>query len=229
MEQLKKLIKPLTLVMTDLETTGINPKITEILEVAAVEVEFNGIKMIPKSHFHEYIQTDTKANKDNPFVMKYQAELYKKCNELPKEKNLENCKMGFKNYLQKVYPNQNPKEMNTLPQFCGQNFSIFDAPYLLEYGFIQGTIIDKLNNMTSNFNYRSVELQAYSIPLSVALGYKSTTEFMKYAASLDTETQLPEGSAHTALYDCYNQIKFFNGVMKLINIEEIIKNHSQVG
>ena len=38
---------------------------------------------------------------------------------------------------------------------------------------------------------------------------------------LDDTVELPEGSAHTALYDCYRQIKLFNGCMKFINFKKV--------
>lgn len=220
--------KPLTLVMTDLETTGTNPLTTEILEIGAVEVELHNGVMTPKKDFHAYIQTDTKANPENPFVMKFQKHLYEKCNSLPKTENLEKAKQGFSNFLKECFPNQNPKDLNSLPQFCGQNFSIFDSQYLLNYGFLQPSKHNEKNEITATYNYRSLELQSFSIVLAQALGYKSATEFMTYASSLDTVVTLPEGNAHTAIYDCYQQIKSFNGVMKILNVSQIAQIHRKV-
>jgi len=216
---------PLNLIMVDLETTGTDPKKTEILEIGAVLVELDNGVMTPKKNFHAYIQTDTPANPENPFVMKFQKHLYDKCNSLPKSENLEKAKTNFNKFMGESFPNQNPKVLNSLPQFTGQNFSIFDSQYLLHYGFLKPSSHNEKNEITAFYNYRSLELQSYSIVLAQALGYESATEFMKYAASLDTEVVLPEGNAHTALYDCYQQIKGFNGVMKILNLSQIAQTH----
>lgn len=216
---------PLKLVMLDLETTGTDPKTTEILEIGAVLVELHEGVMTPKQNFHVYIQTDTKANPENPFVMKFQKNLYDHCNNLPKTENLEKAKKEFKNFLDESFPNQNPSKLDTLPQFTGQNFSVFDSQYLLHNGLLQASTHNEKNEIKASYNYRSLEIQSYSIVLAQALGYKSATDFMNYAASLDTETELPEGNSHTALYDCYKQIKSFNGLMKILKIRHIDPMH----
>lgn len=219
-----KTIKPITLLMTDLETTGVDPEVTEILEMASVAINFDGLKMKPIDHFHEYIFTKTKPNIKDEFVMKYQQGLYKKCNELNPALNLENAQNKFKAFVNKHYPNQNLTDINSLPQFTGQNFSAFDAHYLVKNNFLKKGYKDENGKMYSHYNYRSLELQSFSIAFSTMLGFKSSTEFIKYIASLDTETVLPEGSAHTALYDCYNQIKFYNGMMIFLKAHEIQSN-----
>ena len=198
------------LAMTDLETTGIDPTLSEILEIASVLVDFDGFKMTPQGHYHAYIQTDTKANMNDKFVVDFQLGLYEKCNKLSKENNLENVKKGFKNFLKEKFG-------NSLPQFTGQNFSAFDAGYLLNSGFLAKGSKDKNGKMSSTYNYRSLELQSL-----ILMGHTQTemkyTEFILFCQTLDTETQMPtEGGAHTALYDCYNQIRFFNGYSNFMN------------
>lgn len=203
------------LFMTDLETTGVDPKETEILEIASVAVDFDGFSMTPIKDFHRFIHTKTEANPNDEFVVKHQSELYKKCNSLPESQNLERVRSEFKDFINEFCPKQDPLKVYTLPQFCGQNFSIFDAPYLVHNDFLKAGHKDSNGKIFSYFNYRSLELQTFSIVFAKRFGFKTVGEFMSHVASLDKKTILPEGNAHTALYDCYNQIKFFNGMMSL--------------
>lgn len=198
------------LFMTDLETTGIDPTLTEILEIASVEVEFNGFSMVPLSHYHAYIQTDTKANMKDKFVVDFQLGLYKKCNELSKDHSLENVKLGFQNYLKQVSP-------KALPQFSGQNFSAFDAGYLLHNGFLAKGWKDEVGKMFSTYNYRSLELQSL-----ILMGHNQSdmkySDFMQFCKTLDDKTpKIDVGGSHTALFDCYDQIRFYNGFANFMN------------
>jgi hypothetical protein len=201
-----------TYLMTDLETTGIDPTITEIMEIASVEVEFDGFSLTPKSHFHKYIKINTPPNMNDEFVVKYQLGLYEKCLNLPNENSKEQAIKEWEEYKSKVYGKSQPK-------FSGLNFGAFDEQYLLVHGFLKKGYKDDKGKMYSSYTYRHLELQTFIQVGAMQLGMK-TTEFCDKMVALDDSVQLPEGSAHTALYDTYRQIKLFNGCMKFINFRK---------
>ena len=136
-----------TFLMTDLETTGIDASITEIMEIASVEVEFDGFLLKPKSHFHKYLKITTEPNMNDDFVVKYQLGLYEKCLNLSVDNNKEKIIKEWTEYQKQVFGEKTP-------QFSGLNFGPFDEQYLLTHGFLKKGYKDNFGKMHSSYMYR---------------------------------------------------------------------------
>lgn len=200
--------------MLDIETTGIDPKKEELLQVGILEVDIEGGYWQPGRSLE--ITVPCFAQPKSSFAKEHMVALYRKCNELYHrigERSPESIRaqiLKFFNDCGAVSPEV---------YIMGWNASSFDIPFLVEkqclipssYVSIPG---DK-DVQVGDVHYRVYEMSgAISIAQNVL---KLNRKTLLERAETAYDMKLPKGGKqHNALYDCYQQTKVLNGILKLV-------------
>lgn len=92
------------------------------------------------------------------------------------------------------------------PSIMGLNVHSLDLPFLFQKNILQ----------KSDIHYRTYELRGSFYFAGDVLGEDDATLF-KLANDLAPEI-VPVGKPHRALYDCYNQLKTLNGMIRLTRL-----------
>jgi hypothetical protein len=104
----------------------------------------------------------------------------------------------------------------------GWNASNFDIPFLMHHRVLVPSTYqqnaDGTETRVGDFHYRIYELGgAVSLAQNV-LGYgEDRTGLLNVAKESMTETHLPAGKEHDALYDCYAQVRLLNGLIRMMS------------
>lgn len=184
--------------MIDIETSSIKPSEGEILEIGVLELnqERDGFFSAGRSmekilHFDEVV-TD-------PWILNTHKELLPKCKIAEFQSPVE-IRAELLAFFRRCNGDKDVFLM-------GLNASAFDLPWLYNKNMLR----------PEDVHYRTFELSgAYGMAQTV-LNYDRKTFFKEANASCEWIT-LPPGQAHSALYDCYSQLRTLNGAIKLLRV-----------
>lgn len=197
--------------MIDIETTGIDPAKEDLLQVGVLEMDYREGYWWPGLSL-EIIQHSGRQP-TTAFAKKHMAPLYAKCNDAPYQ-SPERIREQILAFFREC--GANPPEVYLM----GWNASNFDVPFLMHHRvLVQSTYqqnADGTETRVGDFHYRVYELGgAVSLAQNI-LGYGNDREgLLKVAKEAMTETHLPIGKEHDALYDCYSQTRLLNGLIRL--------------
>lgn len=205
--------------MLDIETNTADKAKAEVMEIGIVACKLTkqGIFMpstIPEvirpAVYHTYLHYA--GQPENSFAKKHQVDLYKTCNDTPvkpHDKIREEILEFFRSH-----------EVSGPAHILGLNASSFDMPILSRHGILkEAAWVDGDDGITQSlvgdYHYRIEDITgARMLAMRVTgLPYNVITDA---AVALCPEISLPEGKAHDAVYDCYRQIKMYNGLIRLM-------------
>jgi hypothetical protein len=198
-------------IMLDIETTGINPKVDDILQITMVQ-------MVPRPDgyyeagkiFNQFYYTDKKPT--SIFAIENMQECYKKCNELA-PRPVEEIRKEILDFLSKCGC------IGPTAVFCGQNASGFDVPFLVEKGYLMAPGYANVNGKevkVGDFNYRIYELSGLIYGICDALSISNRNELIERCIEFDKIITLPVGNRHDGLIDCLRQLKMLNSFLCMI-------------
>jgi hypothetical protein len=198
--------------MIDIETTGIDPAKEDLLQVGVLELDFKEGYWWPGKSLE--ITQHTGRQPVTAFAKKHMTALYEKCRNQPwlsPELFRENLLQFFREC------GANPPDVYLM----GWNASNFDIPFLMHHRVLVPSTYqqnaDGTETRVGDFHYRIYELGgAVSLAQNV-LGYgEDRTGLLNVAKESMTETHLPAGKEHDALYDCYAQVRLLNGLIRMM-------------
>lgn len=202
--------------MVDIETTGVDQKTDDILQVGAIELEqvSNGF-WHPTGKIFDWT-LHNKRQPESDFAKKHMKELYLKCNEVGEQFNLEFIADKFREFIHGGYygTHMEPKF------FMGWNASNFDMPFLFNKGILTPSFYDKnpdtgKEQLYGDAHYRIYE-QTGSVQFVADLTGLDRKTIEALAMDLNpTHIKLPKGKEHDALYDCYKQTIMQNGLIQI--------------
>ena len=200
--------------MIDIESTGIDPKVEDLLQVALLEIDFVDGYWHPGRSFNLFVHTDRKPTTE--FALEHQQGLYDECSRAMKRSMPEIREAVLEFFaLCGLTP---PKDVF----FAGWNASNFDVPFLVEKRVLRPPTYETVNGkdvMVGDFHYRVYELGGAVglvqdvLQETLEEGRKKMTERALDAAP---GPELGNGIQHDALYDCYRQTRILNGLIALV-------------
>lgn len=206
--------------MLDIETTGLDQKNDEILQIAIVVMEKKTIKYsdygerpvsnlwMPGDHLSIYQHTD--KTPDNDFSKKYQSELYSICNEAP-AKDPKSIREDIKQFLN--WHIKEPKDI----VFAGLSVGNFDLPFLANRGWLlpedYSHRVYDVNSVISFYkDLKAINNSGHKEVITAAksLGYAQGR--LRDLVPKD----IAERKNHEGLKDCYDEIAILNGLLTLL-------------
>lgn len=202
--------------MIDIEATGIDPAMEDLLSVGVLEVEFDGSFWQPKNAGEWFCHTTRKP--ESQFAKEHMVELYERCNALPsappykRHQTMRDCLLNF------IRSCGTTGAIDTY--FMGWNASNFDLPFLVAKGILQTnryeTGPDGKDRMVGDFHYRVYELGgAVSLAQNVC-SKMDRGALLEVARGMAPRIFPAQGKKHDALYDCYTQLQLLNGLIALM-------------
>lgn len=215
--------------MIDIETTGVDQKTDDILEIGIVEIETgftvaaNGTFWHPTGRvFHEVLYSDRKP--ESEFAKKHMKALYDRCNNTPGKHFLQLAN-EIRCFVHNL-PSIDLENIDLEPKyFMGWNASNFDMPFMFLKGLLIPSYYQQVNGkdkLLGDAHYRVYE-QTGSVQLIADMTGLDRKTIEALAMDLNpTGLKLPDGKEHDAIYDCYKQIIMQNGLIKIgrMNIQK---------
>lgn len=192
--------------LVDIETTGTvcysedNSKADDILEVALLEITFNGNCWIPQYSYSRILHSSREPA--NKFAMEHMQELYK-----------------LSNQAEKISPQAVRQEILSFFRSCGasdprniiligRQAGSFDCKFLERDGIL---------SRSGDYNYRTYEQGGSLYFVQKLIGMEDRNALIRFAQSIDKTIEPPKDlKPHRALYDCFIQAKIENGLMEII-------------
>lgn len=194
--------------MIDIETTGVDIKRDEILEIGILELKFINGFWIPGKSFQTYVKSDRQP--ESEFAIKYMSEVYAAANKA-ETNDPATIRESILAFLNKCC--RRGREVH----FIGKNAMGFDLPFMHAAGFLKPPGYETINGKdvpVGDHHYRVYEMSG---AISVTANAINVTETaLRKAMSEAYPMDLPEGSAHTAIYDCYSQTRDLNGLIEIL-------------
>lgn len=198
--------------MVDIETTGVQRGQDEILQIAAVEIEFKEYWHPTGRVFNQFVHSTKQPHSE--FAKKHMGPIYKAANETSPDQDITFVGMDFRAFIHFFPRAVTPK------YFMGWNASNFDLPFLFDYKVMTPSYYE-LNPETGkeelkgDAHYRVYEQTGFLQGVADITGLSRNT-LITLAKDLNpTGQDLPPGKSHDALYDCYQQIIMQNGLIKI--------------
>lgn len=196
--------------MIDIETTGIDPKKEDLLQIGLLECDFDGSVWHPGRSLDIIQHTDRKP--ESAFAKEHMAALYEECNQAPAI-DTEQIRSRLLNFF---------RECGSEPPMVylmGWNASNFDVPFLVHKGVIEPSFYeigpDGKDTMRGDFHYRIYELGGAISLIANKFPTEARNALITKAKALDRRIAMPEGKEHDALFDCYAQLKILNGLIAM--------------
>lgn len=194
--------------MIDIETTGIDPKENDLLQIGIVEMDFKNGFWYPGKSF-ELIQHSPKQP-ESEFAKEHMKALYKTCNRA-KPISVEEVRGRMLEFFRSC--GAKPPYV----YFAGWNASNFDIPFLVHHGYLVPNkyVMDEKgkDRMVGDFHYRIYEMGGALSLAQDVFQYEGRNDTIEKLANLDPIVSLPKGKEHDAIYDCYKQMKILNGLI----------------
>lgn len=195
--------------MIDIETTGISPKAEHLLQIGALELDFVDGFWQPGRAFERVVHSDRQPSTD--FARKHMVDLYRRCNDQPMAPA-----WLVRDELLKFFWSCGTKSPDVY--LMGWNATGFDIPFLVEKQVLEPsryeTLEDGSEQRMGDFHYRVYELSGAVAVAENVTGIRRTE--LLVAATAAYRLDMPDGNAHDALYDCYNQTRILNGLIRLL-------------
>lgn len=203
--------------MIDIETTGINPSMNRLLQIAVLVADFENGYWVPGDSLVHYQgpPADDPFVPRNPFAIKYMQELYAECNRHPRLSADEVRSI----LLQFFWSHGCTGAKDTF--LMGKCAANFDIPFLVQKGVLvpSGYETDPSDPtkeiFIGDFNHRIYEMSGAIELAKDVLGLGKDDDLSERAFSAYPEIEMPAGQKHDALYDCYYQLRVLNGLIRL--------------
>lgn len=196
--------------MLDIESTGIDSKKEDLLQIGILECDFDGRFWKPGRSFELIQHSDRKP--ESQFAKEHMAKLYEVCNRAPKWE-AENIRWMILDFFTKC--GATPPDVYLM----GWNASNFDVPFLVDKGVLQPSYYeigpDGKDIRRGDFHYRIYELGGAISLIANKFPNTDRKHLCEEAKKLDQIVPLPQGKEHDALFDCYSQLKILNGLIEL--------------
>lgn len=200
--------------MLDIESTGIEPKEEDLLQVGILELDYANGFWQPGRSFEETQFTERKPT--SSFAKEHMTALYEKCNNTQP--------MLVETFRAKILAFFEECGAKTPDVYLmGWNASNFDVPFLIEKGYLRPSKYepgpDGKDVRVGDFHYRIYEIGGAVSLVQNALNYADRGTLLKDAEELGQKFGptfiLPAGKEHDALYDCWKQTRLLNGLIYL--------------
>ena len=194
---------PDKLFMLDIETTGVDPKKEEVLQIALVEMDFSAGQWKRGRDFNFFQHTDRKP--ETKFAIEHMQDIYARCNK--------EAKIPADDVRQRILTFC--KDCGAQPPnifFAGWNAGIFDIPFLAHHGYlVPAGYVD--GRLVGDCHYRIYDLSGALQLAANVKGHNEINQMIKEAQKLAPKL---EGARHDALYDCDRQIHILNGLIQIL-------------
>lgn len=198
-----------SVIMIDIETTGVDKQKDDILQVGMVKCKVmeNGHLTSNGETFCETIHS--KRTPSDYFAKKYMSGLYERCNST-------NTSYDYKyvSSLMKEFIHSDGEEPKF---FIGLNASGFDLPFCFEKGLLTPSSYvdtDDGQKIVGDVHYRVDEMTGLRLACEKVTGLSWKT-IGSLADDISGFIQ-DENKDHDALYDCHKQIKFHNALIDIL-------------
>lgn len=189
--------------MIDIETTGVDPRKEQVLQIALIEMNFLG-GFWEKGKSFNFFQHYPHAP-STKFAIDHMKEIYDKCNKAP---SVEPAKVRQMIVDFCIECGANPPNIF----FAGWNAGIFDIPFLEHHGYL---VTAKYENdkLTGDSHYRIYEISGALNLVANVRGNNEINAVLKEAQKLSPKL---EGNRHDALYDCERQMHILNSLIRMM-------------
>jgi hypothetical protein len=202
--------------MIDIESTGIDSNVEDLLQIGVVEVNFVDGFWKPCRTFEHLCYTW--KNPESEFAKTHMAGLYARCQTIDQSENRpELIRSRLLNFFKSC------GAVSPEVYFMGWNASNFDIPFLVAKSVLRPskyvTGDDGKDVMVGDFHYRIYEMGGAVALAADVIGVSKArcVELIKEALAAYPEIDLPNGAAHDAIYDCYKQIRILNGLIRMVS------------
>jgi hypothetical protein len=194
----------------DIEAVNTDKKRDDILQIALLEADFIDGFWKPGKFYNRFLHTSCQP--ESQFAKENMVELFKLCNSVAPN-TAEEIRQEMLAFF---------KECKVRPPyvyFMGWNATMMDIPFLEEQQYLRPFYRETVNGVdipTGDYHYRVYE-QSGSISLAMCvLGMENRNELVNLAFESYPEIEMPPGKPHDALYDCYQQLRIENGLIRLV-------------
>ncbi len=196
--------------MLDIESTGVSLQRDKVLEIGILEVDFIDCLWKPGAEFRQLIHYP--GQPESQFAKEHMAPLYARCNEAPFL-----ATGAVRSRLVGFFAGCGVSGHGVL--LMGWNAANFDVPMLHAHGLLVPpgySTVNGVDSQVGDHHYRIYEMcGAVQLAQDVLQERWETLKPRVLAAG----GQEPEGKAHDALYDCYQQVRILNGLIEVIRRE----------
>jgi oligoribonuclease (3'-5' exoribonuclease) len=182
---------PKKLLMLDLEMTGLDPAVDDILQVAAIKLELVNGQYVAGEEFNEFIKTDKQP--ESKFALENLAGVYKSAQT--KGLELSDIAKKFYEFLGEDLGKLSP---------CGDCVPT-DVLFLYAKNLITLSSYDGDVPVEGAFFYEYFDMNSIKLVARTKAGKK-----------FDKELKLTSGPIHDALVDCKNQLIEMNAIIKFL-------------
>jgi DNA polymerase III alpha subunit (gram-positive type) len=196
-------LTPNKLFMLDIETTGVDPKKDEVMQIALMEMNFLGGFWEKGKVFNFFQHTDRKPT--TKFAMDHMKEIFAKCNAAPfvPASEVRQRILNFCTECGADAPNI---------FFAGWNAGIFDIPFLAHHGYIVPAKYEN-DQLVGDCHYRVYELSG---ALNLAANVRGTNEINAILKEAQKMGPRLEGNRHEAVFDCERQMHIMNALIRML-------------
>lgn len=189
--------------MIDIETTGVDPRKEEVLQIALIEMNFLGGFWEKGKTFNFFQHTDRKPT--SKFALDHMKEIYDKCSKSPKvpAADVRQKMLAFFSECGSDAPNI---------FFAGWNAGIFDVPFLEHHGYLVPAKYEN-DKLVGDCHYRIYEISG---ALNLVANVKGNNEINTILREAQKMSPKLEGSRHDALFDCERQMHIMNALIKML-------------
>lgn len=194
----------------DIEAVNTDKRRDDILQIAFLEVSFKNGYWQPGRTYNRFLRSE--AQPESQFAKENMVDLFKLCNSL-EPYLVADVRQEILTYF---------RECGARPPYIylmGWNATMMDIPFIEEQGFLRPFYRETINGIdtpTGDYHYRVYE-QSGSIGLAQCLlGIQERNELVSTAFDAYPEIIMPPGKQHDALFDCYQQIRIENGLIRII-------------
>jgi hypothetical protein len=201
--------------MLDIETTGVELKSDEILQLALLECNYNGKHWIPGTSLSFFNHTDREPTSE--FAKKHMAGLYAFCktvDSVPVEIRRAQILEFFRSC------NATPPQDVFL---AGHNGPNFDIPFSVRDGYLERNryeTVDGKDILVGDFHYRVFDLNS-ALDTAMQVTGLERKVLLKEAREVGEAIAKEHGyfrdcKPHDALDDCYAQLFLWNGILCIL-------------
>lgn len=197
--------------MIDIETTGIDPRFEELLQIGVLALTYRDGFWHPGKTLNIF-QGTTRAP-ESEFARTHMQEIYRVCNGLPRRHP-----SGIRDEMRDFFRENGARGVEHT-FLMGWNASNFDVPFLVHERVLipssYETGPDGKDTMVGDFHYQIYEIGGSLSIAANVLNHSDRKALVEEALAAYPEIEMPAGKQHDALYDCYRQTRILNGLIRM--------------